>query len=55
MKEQIITQKELEANKELYLKHLKKLNKALNQPITENDEVRTAVINNTLVINVRPK
>ena len=55
MKEQIIPAKELEANKEIYLKQLKFINGLLHQPITDNEVVKIKIINNTFVINVRPK
>jgi len=53
MKEQIIPSEQFKANKEMYLKQLKKINNLLHQPITKNEIVTIKIIDDTIVISVK--
>jgi hypothetical protein len=53
MKEQIIPAEQFKANKEMYLKQLKYINKLLHQPITKNEKVIIKIIDDTIVISIK--
>jgi hypothetical protein len=53
MKEQIIPAEQFKANKEMYIKQLKKINNLHHQLITINEKVTIKIIDDTIVISVK--